>query len=468
MTNFDHHTYLSPMTWRYGSEAMRTVFSQQRKFHIWRQIWVALAQAQHHAGLVSRAELKDLQKQQTNIDISRILEIEQSTRHDVVAAIQEFAEKATVGGGKIHLGATSMDVVDNTDAVRIKQASQLIRQSLVQTLELFSQKIDQYHQTVCMGYTHLQPAEPTTLGYRFASYAQDLLADLSLLDYIFKHFKAKGMKGAVGTRASYGQILKGTRMTPQKLDQLVMEQLGLNSYPITTQVYPRKQDFMVLVALSGVAASLSKFAADVRILSTPAIGEWQESFGKTQVGSSAMPFKKNPINSEKVCSLARYVAQLPAIAWENSALSHLERTLDDSANKRVIMAEAFLAVDELLITTNKIISGLVINLDKINYNLNQYGPFAATEALIIEAVKNQANRQQMHEVLRKISLKAWAQIQAGQPNPMKQLLISSPKLKPYLSTSQIENLLQINTHIGDAPARARQLSKIIRATLNLQ
>ncbi len=465
MTSFSFDTYLSPFSWRYGSAEMRSIFSEKHKYEIWRQIWIALAEAQHTAGLVSREELADLKKHAAEIDIHRAQEIEKETKHDVVAGIREFAEKAKVGGRKIHLGATSMDVVDNTDSLRMKEALEIVQHKVAELLKTFAQKIEERADQTCMAYTHLQPAEPTTVGYRFAVYAQDLLIDYKFLQFVLENFSAKGMKGAVGTAASYTQILKETKIDSAKLEAAVMEKLGLAASLISTQVSPRKYDFLVTSVLASICSSLAKFAADIRLLQAPGIGEWAESFSKTQVGSSAMPFKKNPINSEKICSLARFVTQLPVVALENATHSYLERTLDDSANKRVIISESFLATDEVLNTAQKLLQGLILSDQKIAYNLAQYAPFSATESILIEVVKKGADRQEMHETLKEIAMTAWSEIQQGKKNPMTELLMKDVTIKQYLSAKEIEKLLDVKNHVGTAPQRAKKLAAEIKAVV---
>lgn len=462
MSKPDFTTYQSTFTWRYGSDEMRQIFSEENKFKIWRKIWVALARAENKAGLVSDAELEDLEKNQNNIDIQKILDNEKETRHDVVAAIKEFAEKAKVGGGKIHLGATSMDIVDNTDGLRIKEALKIIEQKMIKLLSLFSKKIEQYAEFPCIGYTHLQPAEPTTVGYRLSFYAQDLLTDYHFLQFVKSQIKGKGMKGAVGTSAGYESVLKDKEFSSEELEKEIMQELDIEPSLISTQVYPRKFDYLVLSALNSIASSFSKFAGDLRILQSPAFGEWSEPFGKNQVGSSAMPFKKNPINAEKICSIARYISTLPGVALENASLSYLERTLDDSANKRIIIPEAFLALDEILKTADKLISGLVINEKKIAFNLSQYAPFAATEGILVEAVKKGADRQEMHELLRSIALKAWEEIQEGRPNPMSNLLKENQEIKKFVSADIMAQHLDVSSHTGTAPLRAKQLANEIK------
>jgi len=462
MINFDFSTYLSPLTWRYASDEMRKIFSEKHKYELWRKIWIALAVAQHQIGLVSKEELDDLKKNEKNINIEKIFEYEKDTKHDVVAAIKEFAEIAKVGGGKIHLGATSMDIVDNADMIRIFEALEIVEKKVVVILNLLADKIEEYSDFPCLGYTHLQPAEPTTVGYRLAFYAQDLLTAYKFIQFVKEKIKGKGLKGAVGTAASYKELLKGKSISVGELETKIMKSLGIDAALITGQVYPRLFDFMVLNSLVMVTSALAKFAGDLRILQSPLYGEWSEPFGNKQVGSSAMPFKKNPISSENICSLARFVATLPQTARENATLSYLERTLDDSANKRIVIAEAFLTTDQILITAEKIISGLVINRDRISFNLRQYASFASSESIILEAVKKGADRQEMHEVLRINSMIAWGDIQNGKKNPMMQLLLQDKLVSKYLNKVELEKLMEVENHIGSAPERAKKLVKLIR------
>lgn len=454
-----YDSYQSPFSWRYGSEKMRQIFSEENKYKLWRKVWVALAKAQAKEGLVSSEELSDLEKNQNNIDIERIWEIEKETRHDVVAAIKEFAEKAKIGGGKIHLGATSMDVSDNAETIRITEALGIVENELVKLLKTFGEKIKKYSDFPCMGYTHLQPAEPTTLGYRFAFYAQDLLMDLELLKFVKKNLKSKGLKGAVGTSASYVKLLDGKKA--KEMEAGVLEELGIETFEITNQTAPRKIEFWVANLLASIAQSLNKFAFDLRIMQSPGFGEWQEPFGALQVGSSAMPFKKNPWKSEQICSLARLIVSLSRITWDNAAHMLLERTLDDSANRRIANPEMFLAIDEMLNSAANIVEGIIINERKVKKNLETYWPFSASESIIIEAVKKGADRQKMHENLREISMKAWEAIQEGSPNPMEDLLSENSLIKQYLKPIEIVELLDAKGHIGNAKEKALTLANQI-------
>lgn len=462
----DFSSYLSPFSWRYGSGEMRGIFSEENKYKLWRKIWVALAYTQHQAGLVSKKEFDDLKKHEQEIDIQRILEIEKEVKHDVVAAIKEFAEKTKVGGGKIHLGATSYDIVDNANILQIKQALEIVEGRLTNVLKIFSDHIEKYAFFPCIGYTHLQPAEPTTLGYRLAFYAQELLDDYSIMQIIkVNYLKGKGFKGAVGTGASFTHLLKNSSIKLERMEKEICAELGIIPALITHQTYSKKSDFLVLSVLASIAQTLHKFAFDLRIMQSPQIGEWMEPFGKKQVGSSAMPFKRNPLNSEKICSLARYIATLPRVIWDNAANSLLERTLDDSANRRIVIPEAFLATDEILITTDKILSGILFFEERIKENLSTYAPFAATESILLEAVKHGANRQELHEILRELSLQAWQDVQEEKDNPMEKLLTRDKILGQYLSKKTILQLLDVSQYIGDAPKRAMMLAELINNTI---
>jgi adenylosuccinate lyase len=462
---YTHTTYLSPFTWRYGSDPMRRLWSEHHKRLLWRRLWVALAEAQQAAGLVTAEQVVDLRAHQEQVDVERAHQIEAEIHHDLMAEIHTFAEQATVGAPIIHLGATSMDIEDNADALRLREALDLTMAATSALLAAFATAIKRWADTPAMAFTHLQPAEPTTLGYRLAQYAQDLLLDLEQLRQVRSGIRGKGIKGAVGTSASYGELLAGTSMTPAQLEARVMAVLELPAFTVATQTYTRKQDLLVLNALAGVAASLYKFAFDLRLLQSPPIGEWSEPFGSKQVGSSAMPFKRNPINAEKIDSLARYVAQLPGVAWHNTAHNLLERTLDDSANRRIILPNAFLAVDELLRVALRLVQGLRVDEAAVARTLATYGTFAATERVLMAAVKAGADRQQLHDVIRTHSLAAWANIAAGQPNPLIESLAQEQLVRQYLSESQIRTLLNASHYVGDAPQRARALVKDLEAAL---
>ncbi len=459
---FSHETYLSPFTWRYGSEEMRTLWSEVHKRRLWRRVWVALASAQHQAGLVTAEQLADLQAHQDAVDVERAAEIEAQIHHDLMAEIHVFAAQCPVGGAIIHLGATSADVEDNADALRIRESLDLLLKRLSALLVDLADRIEDHADQACMGLTHIQPAEPTTVGYRLATYGQDLLEDYHQLRRVRESIRGKGIKGAVGSAASYADALSESGMTAAELERLVMADLGLPAFPVATQVYPRKQDLQVLNALSELAASLYRFAFDLRVLQSPPFGEWSEPFGARQVGSSAMPFKRNPIRAENVDSLPRYVAALPRVASDNAAHSLLERTLDDSGNRRIILPGAFLASDELLRKAGRILRGLNVHDEAITRNLATYGAFAATERLLVALVRAGADRQAMHETIRQHAMVAWQEVWNGKPNPLVERLATEPQISRYLPADRVRELLAATGHLGDAPERARRMADTIR------
>ncbi len=462
---FTHDTYLSPFTWRYGSDDMRRIWSDTYKRTLWRRIWVALADAQREAGLVTAEQVADLRQNQENIDLDRAHAIEAEIHHDLMAEVRTYAEQCPLAGRIIHLGATSMDIEDNADALRLRAGVDVLlvrlRALLVRLAELIEHRAGQ----VCMAFTHLQPAEPTTVGYRLANYGQDLLADWETLTHLRRTIRGKGLKGAVGTSASYHELLNGTGMTPSELEQRVMVALELEPYPVAHQTYPRRQDWDIVNALAGLAMTIYRLAFDLRLLQSPLFGEWSEPFGSKQVGSSAMPFKRNPINAENLDSLARYVASLPRVAWDNAAHSLLERTLDDSGNRRVVLPDGFLATDELLRRANRILVGLHIDEDAIQRNLDRYGVFAATERLLMETVRAGGDRQELHEIIREHSLVAWAAVRQDEPNPLVANLAADERIKMLVEPERVVELLQAEDHIGDAPERALALAAHIREAI---
>ena len=459
----DFENYLSPFTWRYGSAEMRRLWSEVYKRRLWRQVWLALAEVQSQLGLLHQEQVDDLRLHAGDVNMARSLEIEAEIHHDLMAELKAYAESCPVGGGALHLGATSSDIEDNADALRMRQSLDLVIEGLKDLLAIILEKIDTWAETPMIAFTHLQPAEPSTLGYRLALYAQDLLIDWENLRRARSRLRGKGFKGAVGTGASYAELLGVDRLA--EFEARLSTELGLPFFPVTAQTYPRKQDYEVISALAGLGSSLYKFAFDLRLLQSPPIGEWSEPFSEKQVGSSAMPFKRNPVNAEKIDSLARLLAQLPRLAWDNAAHSLLERTLDDSANRRTLLPEAFLITDELLHVGQRILKGLQVNQIALQRNLEIYAPFAATERLLMALGKAGADRQVMHERLREHSLAAWRAIQSGEENLLVEWLCSDPEFKRYLSDNEIRALFDASVHIGDAPQRARALAQTIREVL---
>lgn len=453
MTQFTHDTFISPFTWRYGSKEMREIFSERHKRILMRTVWIALAKAEAGCGLVTPEQIAELEAHKYDIDIERAGEIEAEIKHDVMAEIRTYAEQCPKAGAIIHLGATSMDVLDNMDAMRLKEAQDIIISRSRDLLSAFTEKAEEYKGLACMAFTHLQPAEITTAGYRISQSIQDLCDDITRLEEVYSSIRGKGMKGAVGTGASYKELVQGRGMTSIELEEKVMKELGLKAFDAATQIYTRKQDLKVVEALSSLCATMYKFAADFRIMQSPPIGEWSEPFGKKQVGSSAMPFKRNPINCEKIDSLARFVSSFYMTAWQNSVTTFLERTLDDSANRRIMLPEVFLATEECIITLRRVVSGMNIHESAVKKLMDSYGVFSATERLLMELGKRGADRQEMHEVIREESLRAWAEVQEGRENNLRENLENDERILAFLSKDEIDSLLDADAYTGDAVQR---------------
>lgn len=458
MADFD--VYRSPFSWRYGSNVMRYIWSEINKRKLWRKIWIALARVESEYGLASASQIDELNKFADAIDLERALQIESEIHHDLMAELLTFAEQCPNAAGVIHLGATSMDIEDNADAIRMRQSLILILENLKNLLLKMAGFIKEWAGLPVMAFTHLQPAEPTTLGYRFALYAQDLLADWQLLENIYHQIMGKGFKGAVGNGASYMELIG--RQNYDEFEKKLEDLLSLPFFPVSSQTYPRRQDYLVISALAGMGATLYKLCFDLRILQSPPIGELSEPFGKKQVGSSAMPFKRNPIQAEKVDSLARNLAQMPLLAWHNAAHSLLERTLDDSANRRSLLPEAFLSCDEILKTCGQIIAGLTVNTGVIQKNLALYAPFSSTERLMMALAGVGANRQELHARIREHAMKAWDAVQSGQNNPLIEMVSNDPDFTRYFSPEELQKLMSVEGYSGIASSRALEISQRIQ------
>lgn len=450
---YNHNSYVSPLSWRYGSEEMKEIFSEVHKRKLLRRVWIALARAQEKAGIVTREQVEELEAHKDDIDIEKATEIESVIHHDLMAEIKTYASQCPKAGGIIHLGATSMDALDNADAVRFLEALELTEKRLDDLVDAISEKAEEYKNVPTMAFTHIQPAEITTIGYRLSQTLQDLLDDREQLVFVKKSIRGKGMKGAVGTAASYKELLSESDISSLDMEKMVMDELGIKAYDAATQIYSRKQDLRIIEALSSIACTLHKFSLDFRILQSPPIGEFSEPFGKMQVGSSAMPFKRNPINSEKIDSLSRIVENAYQSAWNNAASTVLERSLDDSANRRIFIPESFIALDEILITEIKVVKGMSIHSTATSRLMSSYGVFASTERVLMELGKKGADRQKMHEVIREESLKAWVSVQEGKENPLKKALMENEEILSYLSKEEIEKYLDASGYTGDAEKR---------------
>ena len=411
--------YKSPLQGRYASKEMLYLFSEEKKFKTWRKLWVILAEAEHELGLqVTAEQVEELKKYSEDINYEVAEAWEKKVRHDVMAHVHAYGEQATTAMPIIHLGATSCYVGDNTDLVIMYEAMTLIRKKLINVIDKLAQFANQYKDLPTLGFTHLQPAQLTTVGKRATLWLQDLWLDLEEVDHLLSHKRLRGAKGTTGTQATFLNLFEGDYEKVKQLDQMIAKKLGYDEvYPVTGQTYTRKMDSMMLGVLSHIAQSCYKFSNDIRILQH--LKEIEEPFEKNQIGSSAMAYKRNPMRTERMSSLARYVicdSLNPAIT---ASTQWFERTLDDSANKRISVSEAFLAVDALLEIYMNVTDGLVVYPKVIHKHIMAELPFMATEVILMEGVKRGGDRQELHERIRVLSMEASAVVkQEGGENDL--------------------------------------------------
>ncbi len=401
-----YSNYESPFGTRYASEEMQYLFSADKKFKTWRKLWIALAKAEHRLGLpITEEQIDELVAHKDDINYEVAEEREKLTRHDVMSHVYAYGVQCPKAKGIIHLGATSCYVGDNTDVVILREALQIVRRKVINVIANLKNFAEEYKSLPCLAYTHLQPAQLTTVGKRATLWMNELLYDLDEIDYRIKNLKLLGSKGTTGTQASFVELFEGDREKIRLLDQYICEDMGFDGVvPVSGQTYSRKIDAAVLATLSGVAQSASKFSNDLRILQN--FKEMEEPFEKNQIGSSAMPYKRNPMRSERITSLARYVIVDSLNPAFTSATQWFERTLDDSANKRISVAEAFLAVDSILNIMLNVTSDLVVYPKVVTQRVMKELPFMATENIMMQAVKKGGDRQELHEKLRQHSIAA--------------------------------------------------------------
>jgi len=400
-------TYDNPLITRYASSAMSRLWGPQRKFSTWRRLWLALAEAQAELGLpITQAQLDELRAHLDDIDFDKANEYECELRHDVMAHVHTFGDCCPQARPIIHLGATSCFVTDNADALLIKESLVLIRNRLVAVIDRLGRFAWKYRDLPCLAFTHLQPAQPTTVGRRACLWAYDLILDLEEIEHRLINLKTLGNKGTTGTQASFLKLFDGNHQRVRQLEFLFCQKIGLEPFAITGQTYPRKMDSQVLDVLSGIAQSSHKFATDLRILAHRK--EVEEPFEQHQIGSSAMAYKRNPMRSERICSLARFVMSLQTSPPMTAATQWMERTLDDSANRRLVLPQTFLAMDAVLILYQNIAEQMVVYPKVIEKNLRAELPFMATENLLMEAVERGGDRQDLHERIRQHSQAAAA------------------------------------------------------------
>jgi len=408
-----HDQYSHPLSERYASHEMQQIFSPRKRFGTWRRLWLALAESEAELGIdISDTALEQMRAVLDSLDLERAAEYERRFRHDVMAHVHLFGDDAPEAKGIIHLGATSAFIGDNTDLILHREALGLIRKRLVRCVAALADFAREHASMATLAYTHLQPAQPTTVGKRATLWIQDLLLDIEELDHRIDALRFRGVRGTTGTQASFLELFEGAHDKVDALDQAVGQRMSFEStYAVTGQTYPRKVDFAVQASLAGVGASLSKMGNDWRILAH--LREVEEPFESEQIGSSAMPYKRNPMRAERMCALARHVIVLAQDPAFTAATQWLERTLDDSANRRLSVPDAFLALDGCLVLAENVATGLIVNPEVVRRNLAEHLPFMATEAILMQATSRRGDRQELHERIRKHSMAAAARMKEG-------------------------------------------------------
>jgi adenylosuccinate lyase len=447
--------YTSPLSTRYASKEMQYLFSDNNKFRTWRKLWIALAKAEHQLGLnVTREQIDQLEAHAGDINYDVAEAWEKLVRHDVMSHVYAYGQQCPDAEAIIHLGATSCYVGDNTDILILRDACGLVLRKCAQVLRNLSAFAEQYKALPCLAYTHLQPAQLTTVGKRATLWMNEVVMDVENLEFQMRQLRLRGAKGTTGTQASFMELFEGNEEKVKKLEALVAEQMGFDKcVAVSGQTYSRKTDAYVLAALSGVAQSACKFANDLRILQS--FEEMEEPFEKNQIGSSAMPYKRNPMRSERICALARYVIQDGVNPAMTAATQWFERTLDDSANKRIAVAEAFLAVDAILEIYINVTAGLVVYDRVVRRRVMEKLPFMATENIMMEAVKRGGNRQELHEALREHSHAAARKVKLeGGANDLIDRIVADP-LFP-LSREEIDAQMAPEKYVGRAPSQVTE------------
>ena len=433
--NAEHHpdpksVWDNPLATRYASAEMTRLWSDNHRYRLWREAWLALAEAEAELGLpITREQLDEMRAALGRpIDFAKAAEYERRMRHDVFAHLHAFGDACPKARPILHLGATSAFVTDNTDLILMRESLDLLVARLATVIERLADRALETKSIVCLGRTHLQPAQPTTIGKRICLWIHDLLLDLEELTHRRKLLRARGVKGTTGTQASFLELFAGDHARVRRLDELVAGKLGFHSsYEVTGQTYTRKIDSQVIAALAGASESMHKAGNDLRLAA--AWGELEEPFETEQVGSSAMPYKRNPMRAERMCGLARFVMGLSATAGQTAAVQWMERTLDDSAPRRLVLPQAFLATDAQLVIYANIAGGLVVLPGGIKRNLDAHLPFLASERILMAATKAGGDRQTLHEAIRTHSHAATARIRAGQDNDLVARLAADPLFK---------------------------------------
>ena len=458
----DYNRYTSPLTGRYASKEMQYIFSQDNKFRTWRKLWIALAETEHELGLnITKEQIDELKAHQDEINYEVAEAREKEVRHDVMSHVYAYGVQCPNAKGIIHLGATSCYVGDNTDIIIMREGLELVHEKLVNVINELSKFAMKYKDMPTLAYTHFQPAQPTTVGKRATLWLNELVLDLEDLEYVLGSLKLLGSKGTTGTQASFLELFDGDHAKCRQLDQMIAEKMGFTScYPVSGQTYSRKVDFRVLSVLAGIAQSAHKFTNDIRMLQH--MKEVEEPFEKHQIGSSAMAYKRNPMRSERIASLADYVISDLMNPMLVSSTQWFERTLDDSANKRLSVPEGFLAIDGILDLYLNVVDGLVVYPKVIRKHLMAELPFMATENIMMDAVKAGGDRQELHEKIRQLSMQAGKMVkEEGKDNNLLELIAADPSF--HLSLEDLEASMQPERYVGRAP---KQTEEFITEVIN--
>ena len=454
--------YVSPLSERYASKEMQYIFSPDMKFRTWRKLWIALAETEKELGLnITDEQIEELKAHAEDINYDVAKERERLVRHDVMSHVYAYGVQCPKAKGIIHLRATSCYVGDNTDIIVMTEALKLVKKKLVNVLAELAKFADEYKNQPTLAFTHFQPAQPTTVGKRATLWMQEFCLDLEDLDYVLGSMKLLGSKGTTGTQASFLELFDGDQETIDKIDPMIAKKMGFKEcYPVSGQTYSGKVDTRVINVLAGIAASAHKFSNDIRLLQH--LKEVEEPFEKTQIGSSAMAYKRNPMRSERIASLSRYVmvdALNPAIT---SATQWFERTLDDSANKRLSVPEGFLAIDGILDLCLNVVDGLVVYPKVIEKHMMAELPFMATENIMMDAVKAGGDRQELHERIRVLSMEAGKHVkEEGKENNLLELIAADPAFN--MTLEELQKSMEPSRYVGRAP---RQVDNFLKNVVN--
>ncbi len=462
----EHNRYTSPLTGRYASEEMQYIFSQDFKFRTWRKLWIALAESERALGLgITEEQIEELKAHQDDINYEVAEAREKEVRHDVMSHVYAYGKQCPKAKGIIHLGATSCYVGDNTDMIIMRDGLRLVRKKLINVINELSKFAVKYKDLPTLAFTHFQPAQPTTVGKRATLWLNELVLDLEDLDYVLGSLKLLGSKGTTGTQASFLELFDGDHAKCRQLDQMIAEKMGFQScYVVSGQTYSRKVDYRVLSVLAGIAQSAHKFTNDIRMLQH--MKEVEEPFEKHQIGSSAMAYKRNPMRSERIASLSDYVMSDLMNPMLVASTQWFERTLDDSANKRLSIPEGFLAIDGILDLYLNVVDGLVVYPKVIEKHLMAELPFMATENIMMDAVKAGGDRQELHEKIRQLSMQAGKAVkEEGKDNNLLELIAADPEF--HMSLEDLKASMKPEKYVGRAPKQVEEfVEEVIQPILD--